>query len=348
MPRLMNQPLRTAPSVALLAVLTSSLAVTGCNKEKSPALSPKAQGNNEVVATYAGKTVTLGQVDNKASSEIFELRQRTLDQMIMEDLIATEAKKKGMTDEQLLKSEITDKVPQPSEEEMRKTFDQLKDQMPPGATFESMKDRIASTMTRPQQQQRAQAYFEELRKSNNVDVKLEPPRKEVAATGPAKGPENAPVTIVEFSDFQCPYCSRATETVSKVMETYPGKVRVVFRMFPLDFHEHAPKAAEAALCANEQGKFWEYHDSLFKNQQNLGVDGLKEQAKTVGLDEAKFDQCLSSNKFAEQVKKDVAAGKEVGVRGTPAFFINGRPLSGAVPFDEFQKAIDSELGTKKG
>jgi protein-disulfide isomerase len=125
-------------------------------------------------------------------------------------------------------------------------------------------------------------------------------------------------------------------------------VRLVFRNFPLEFHENAPKAAEAAMCANEQGKFWEYHDSLFKNQQNLGVDGLKEQAKSVGLDGGKFDQCLTSGKFAEAVKKDQAAGKDLGIKGTPAFFINGRELSGAVPFEDFKKVIDSELAEKKG
>ncbi|MGA9525423.1 MAG: thioredoxin domain-containing protein [Myxococcaceae bacterium] len=346
----MNLPNRPLLSAALLAVITTSLALTGCNKEKSAAVTPKVQGGDQVVATYSGKTITMNDLENKAADQLYEVRQQTLDQMIIEDLVQGEAKKRGMTEEQLLKAEISDKVPPPPEDQMQQFFQQLQaqGQLPPGATFESMKDRLAAAMTRPQQQQRAAAFFEELRKQANVDVKLQPPKKEVAATGPSKGPENAPITIVEFSDFQCPFCSRVIETVDQVMEAYPGKVRLVFRHFPLDFHQDAPKAAEASMCANEQGKFWEYHDALFKNQQNLKEEGLKQQAQAVGLDAAKFEQCLTSGKYAEQVKKDMEAGKQVGVTGTPAFFINGRQLSGAVPFEEFKKVIDSELGTQKG
>ena len=117
----------------------------------------------------------------------------------------------------------------------------------------------------------------------------------------------------------------------------------MFRHFPLEFHKKAPKAAEAALCANEQGKFWEFHDQLFKNQQKLEVDELKEHAKALGLDAAKFDECLDSGKIAAQVKEDTAAGKKVGVTGTPAFFINGVMLSGAQPIEEFKGVIDAEL-----
>ncbi len=345
----MNLPNRPLLSAALLAVVTTSLALTGCNKEKSAAVTPNVQGGDQVVATYAGKTITMADLEKKAADQLYEVRQQTLDQMIIEDLVAAEAKKRNMTEEELLKAEISDKVPPPPDDQLQQFFQQLQaqGQMPPGATFESMKDRLAQAMTRPQQQQRAMAFFEELRKNANVDVKLAAPKKEVAATGPSKGPENAPVTIVEFSDFQCPFCSKVNETVAKVMETYPGKVRLVFRHFPLDFHQDAPKAAEASMCANEQGKFWEYHDQLFKNQQALKVDDLKQHAQAVGLDAAKFDQCLTSNKYADLVKKDMQAGKEVGVSGTPAFFINGRQLSGAVPFEEFQKIIDQELGTQK-
>jgi protein-disulfide isomerase len=187
--------------------------------------------------------------------------------------------------------------------------------------------------------------FEQLRKENQVAIKLSEPRKQVEAKGPARGPDNARVTMVEFSDFQCPFCSRAHDTVEQVMQAYAGKVRLVFRHFPLDIHKNAAKAAEAALCANEQGKFWEYHDMLFKNQQTLEVTQLKDHANAVGLDQAKFASCLDSSKFSKAVQEDMAAGQQVGVSGTPAFFINGVMLSGAMPFDEFKRVIDQELGT---
>ena len=131
------------------------------------------------------------------------------------------------------------------------------------------------------------------------------------------------------------------------MKAYPDKVRLVFRQFPLEFHKQAPKAAEAALCANDQGKFWEMHDTLFANQKELEVPKLKEYAKKVGLDTAKFDKCLDSGEKAATIKADQEAGAKVGVNGTPAFFINGIMISGAQPLDEFKSIIDSELKAKQ-
>ena len=145
--------------------------------------------------------------------------------------------------------------------------------------------------------------------------------------------------------FQCPFCSKARDTVEEVMQAYAGKVRLVFRHYPLPFHQNAPKAAEASMCANEQGKFWELHDLMFKSQDKLEVAQLKEHAAAVGLDAAKFGKCLDSGKMAKAVQEDMAAGTKVGVTGTPAFFVNGVMLSGAQPLDEFKKVIDSELGT---
>jgi protein-disulfide isomerase len=154
------------------------------------------------------------------------------------------------------------------------------------------------------------------------------------------------VTLVEFSDFQCPYCGKAHDTVEQVMQAYAGKVRLVFRQFPLNFHQNAGKAAEAALCANEQGKFWEYHDVLFKNQQTLDIAQLKEHAKSVGLEGGSFGTCLDQGKYKKAVDDDLAAGQKVGVTGTPAFFVNGVQLSGAIPFEEFKRVIDQELASK--
>jgi protein-disulfide isomerase len=328
------------------AFAATSLVLAGCNKERAPAAGASQQGDDAVVATYAGKSLTLKELDQKIGNRIFEVRRDGLEQVVLQDLVEMEAKKKGMTQEQFLKSEIDEKTPPPSEEDMQKFWEQVKPQLPPDATFDQFKDRIAMQLSRPKQQERARQFFNELKQKANVEIKLAapmPPKKEVEATGPAKGPEKAPVTIVEFSDFQCPFCSRAASTVEQVLENYPGKVRVVFRHFPLEFHKQAPKAAEAAICAQDQGKFWEYHDTLFKNQEKLMPDDLKQHAQSIGLDSAKFEECLNSGKHAELVKKDMAAGQKAGVTGTPAFFINGMMISGAQPIDEFKRLIDAEL-----
>jgi len=167
------------------------------------------------------------------------------------------------------------------------------------------------------------------------------------ANAPFTGSAGAPVTIVEFSDFQCPYCGKfVTETMPQINDTYikTGKVKLYFRNFPLSsLHENAEKAAEAALCANEQGKFWQYHDKLFANQTALAVTNLKQYAKDLGLNSQNFDSCLDSGKTAEQVKKDTNDGAAYGVQGTPSFFINGTLIVGAQPFSAFQQAIDAAL-----
>ncbi|MGC9057543.1 MAG: thioredoxin domain-containing protein [Candidatus Micrarchaeia archaeon] len=161
-----------------------------------------------------------------------------------------------------------------------------------------------------------------------------------------KGDPNAPVTIVEFSDFQCPYCTRFyRETYGQINENYikTGKVKLVYRHFPLSFHENSEKAAEAAECAAEQGKFWEMHDKLFENNNALDINSLKKYAVDIGLDSQKFNECLDSGKTAEIVRKDFNDGTAAGVSGTPTFFVNGLSIVGAQPYSVFSNAIEQEL-----
>lgn len=161
------------------------------------------------------------------------------------------------------------------------------------------------------------------------------------------GNANASVTIIEFSDFECPYCGKFfTETLPLIKQNYinTGKVKLVYRDFPLSFHPDSEKAAEAAECAGEQSKYWEMHDKLFENQNALGVDSLKQYAKDIGLDSAQFNACLDSGKMTSEVQKDSADGQSYGVSGTPTFFINGVELVGAQPYSAFDQAIKQALG----
>ncbi|MCX6709153.1 MAG: DsbA family protein [Candidatus Woesearchaeota archaeon] len=160
-----------------------------------------------------------------------------------------------------------------------------------------------------------------------------------------KGEANAPVLIVEFSDYQCPFCSRVEASLKQVEEKYikTGKVKIVYRDYPLGFHDKAQKAAEASECAHDQGKFWEYHDKLFANQNALDIFSLKQYAKDLKLDTAKFDKCLDSGEKAAEVSKDTADANAAGVSGTPIFFINGVALKGAQPYDSFETAIEAAL-----
>lgn len=162
-------------------------------------------------------------------------------------------------------------------------------------------------------------------------------------TDPSLGPADAKVTIIEYSDFECPFCQRAQETIKKVLEEYEGQVRLVFKNYPLSFHKNAIIAAEAGECANEQGKFWEMHDKMFANRLSLEKKYLKKYAKEIGLNEEQFNQCLDSEKYKSAIDKDVVEGNKLGFNGVPAFFINGKLLSGAQPIEEFRKIIDEEL-----
>jgi protein-disulfide isomerase len=178
-----------------------------------------------------------------------------------------------------------------------------------------------------------------------VKVYLTPPIVEISAEGaPFKGPVDAPITIVEFSDFQCSYCKRVLTVLDQVLERYPSKVKLAFRDFPIvNIHPHAHKAAEAAHCAAEQGKFWEFHDLLFEKQDAIPNANFSEHAKALGLEVTPFQACLESQKYKDKVERNYADGVKAGVSGTPAFFINGRLVSGAQPLEAFKAVIDEEL-----
>jgi protein-disulfide isomerase len=167
--------------------------------------------------------------------------------------------------------------------------------------------------------------------------------KIAAADAPAFGAPDAKVTIVEFSDFQCPFCSRAAEVTTKVKEKYGDKVRFVFRQFPLSFHQQAHGAAEAALAANAQGKFWQFHDKVFANQSALERPALEGYAKEIGLDVAKFKKALDDKTFAAAVDADMKLGEEVAVDGTPTMFLNGARIPNPTDFDAISKQIDAAL-----
>jgi len=309
------------------------------------------------VAKYNGGTITTSDLDDyvKSSAQklerehdqrMYELRKAGLDALLAQKLVEAKAKKEGLTPEALLKRDVQDKLPKPSDQEMKALYDQASaagQQLPP---YEQVKPQIATYIQNQRAQDAVRAYYDKLRAEAKAEVLLpayQPPRVAVAAEGPAKGPADAPITIVEFSDFECPFCSKGEEVIQQVLAKYPGKIKLVYRDFPLPFHSHAQKAAEAAHCAGEQGKYWEMHGKLFANQKALDEASLKGYAKEIGVDEAKFGKCLASGEKAKDVEANKKAGEAVGVTGTPAFFVNGMLLNGAQPLDAFTALIDAEL-----
>jgi protein-disulfide isomerase len=306
------------------------------------------------VATVGGRAISRADLEAHVKAKLIEIENERyealrdgLDEMIADELIRQEAKARGMTVEALVQTEIESKVTAPSDAQVQQVYEENKEQLN-NAPLDSVKPRIVEYLKQQQGMERQSAFLQELRRKYKTVVTLQPPVVEVGTGGRPErgGGANAPVTIISFSDYECPFCKRAESTVQQVLSTYGDKIRFVHRDFPLSIHAHALPAAEAANCANAQGKFWPYHDKLFASQ-DLGTEKLQALATEVGLDRAKFDECLAKEQFKPAIDKDIADGGSVGVTGTPAFFINGRALSGAQPFEKFKEVIDEELERAK-
>jgi protein-disulfide isomerase len=334
-----------------------TLLLTACSTSAQPA---KRQVASDVVATVGSTSITLGEVDDKALQQptsnfggmklaqaLYEARRATVEELVANLLIDQEAKSRGVDRSGLIEKEITAKISPVSDVEIAQWY-QTNQNRVQGASLDQVRQPIRQYLTQERMQLARDQFLDTLRAKTPVRVLLEAPRQNVAAAkGAAKGPANAPIEIIEFSDFQCPFCQRANPTVDQVLKTYGDRVRFVYRHFPLGNHPAARPAAEASQCAAEQGKFWEYHDTLFANPSRLADADLKQHAAGLGLDTKQFNACVDTHKYKAQVDADMEAGEEAGVNGTPAFFVNGRMLSGAQPFDAFKRVIDEELELKK-
>jgi protein-disulfide isomerase len=349
-------------SIRTAALATALVAAIACQAPRSaqPGQAAQKQDPKSPVAKISGQTVTAGELDELVKKDLaqleqqyqqqrYELRRQALESLLRRRAFEAKAKQQGVTTEELVNKDVAAKIPEPSDEEIRALYDRAKaggQQLPP---LDQVKPDIARFIKNQKGQGALADYYENLKKEMGIEVLLpayEPPKVAVDATGPSKGPSGAPITIVEFSDYECPFCVRAEPTVKDLLAKYPGKIKLVYRDFPLPMHKSAPKAAEAAHCAEDQGKYWEMHDKLFASGGKLEVGDLKKYARDVGLDGGKFDQCLDSGEKAKLVDMHKKAGEEVGVSGTPAFFINGRQISGAQPIDAFTAIVDQELKGK--
>lgn len=305
-----------------------------------------------VVATFDGTEIKLSELDTeakpaiiKAMLDIDRARTQTLEQLVFDKLVEAEAEAAGIDKDAFLKQEIADKI-EPVTDEVAKAY--FEENPPPGQRdYEAVKPRLIAFLERQAESERTIALRDELQAKHNVEMTLDPFRVDVSADDdPSKGPDDAPVTIVEFADFQCGYCGRSRETTTQIIAAYPEQVRFVYRDFPIDKHPRALFMAQAANCAADQGKYWEYYDLLFDTPRKTSDDDMKAHAASLQLDAAAFATCYDSKKYEEEVNKDLEDGAAVGVSGTPAFFVNGRMVTGAQPFEAFAQIIDDELERK--
>jgi len=337
------------------------LSTCGCPAPASPTSSTKAPAATEapsVVGTWSGGEISNTDLDDSIRTELIKLeagfvtgqheaRSNGLNALIGEKVLEAEVAKRSMADIQaLLKAEVNDKVVAPTDEEIATFYKVMARQMG-GRTLEEVRPAIIGEITRRATAERFEAYMGELRKTYKVNLSLpqpQMPRIPISADDdPFIGPADAPVTIVQFAEFQCPYCGKAKEIIDQVMEKYPNKIKMVHRDFPLSFHDRAIPAAVAANCAGEQGQYWPMYEVLMSNQRALTESDLSGYAIKLGVDMDKWNTCRKDPAQEKEVQADFEDGSRAGVQGTPAFFINGIFLNGAVPLEKFTAIIDAEL-----
>jgi protein-disulfide isomerase len=338
-----------------ILVLAAAVCVLSCSSASS-----QQAGGNEPAARIGDRVVTMKELEDRwrtsnpsdhaeVTQKLYDGRRTALEEMVAESLIAQAAKGSGLSPAAWAEAEISKRVKPLPEAEVVAFYQGNINQMQ-GRSLEVMAPAIRRYLTEQQETSARQALLMELRRGGpDVRVLFEAPRQtlELAATDPSIGSASAPVTLVEFSDFQCPFCQRVAPTLKQVKAKYGDRIRIVWKDFPLtQIHPQAFKAGEAAHCAGDQGKFWEYHDQLFGNQQALQPADLKRYAADMKLDAGKFNDCLDSSKHGERVRDGVAQGTALGVNSTPMIYINGRVLAGAQPYEAFVAVIDEELAKK--
>lgn len=304
-----------------------------------------------VLAVVNDKQITMGNIETSlrplifnVQEQVYALRKQDLELKVNDTLLSQEAQKKGVTTRALLDTEVSAKVPRVTDAQAQAFYDQNKDRI--SGDFAQTKAQIIQYMQEESEQKATLAFAEQLRRASTIQINLSAPESPAFSIAtddqPAKGNPKALVTIVEFTDLECPSCARQHPVLERIVSEFGDRVQLVVRDFPLSQHANARKAAEAAEAAREQGKYWEYVSVLFRNQSALGIDKLKHYATELGLDRTRFDASLDSGKFAEKVQRDVLDGRKLGVNGTPTLYINGRRVSDN-SYESVKSAIEAAL-----
>ncbi len=299
------------------------------------------------VARIGDRTLTLAQLDERVRQELFDertqgqparihdLRSDTLEAWIEELVLRDAAEQSGLSPGEWIASQ----TPAVSDEEIAAFYEENRDRLRQDLTLEQLEAPIRRHLEGEKLAEQLRALID----AADVAILLEAPRLDVAASGPSLGPADAPITIIEFSDFECPFCRQATPVLQELRERYPERLRIVYRHLPLAIHPRARPAAEASMCAHEQGHFWGFHDRIFAAPEALSDADLRGHAEALELSLEAYDACVAGDTQSEVVDADVEAARAAGIASTPAFLINGVLLVGAQPVEAFERVIEREL-----
>jgi protein-disulfide isomerase len=355
-----SNPRKASPWLGLLLVL----ALTGCGRlgldggdadKKSDSGHAAADPDGDRVALVMdGREISVAEVDaylqnafleqllSQSQTEVFEARNKGIQEMIQKRAIEAAAAERGVTPEELF-DEIASQATPPTQEDIQAWYTENASRLR-GAQLEDVSTHIEELLLNERRGQAWRDFMGPRLDALEFEIVLEAPRQELEVTRLVRGPADAPVTIMTFSDYQCPYCIRSEPVLAEVLARYPEQVRLVHRHFPLDsIHPFARPAAEAAMCAEEQDKFWEFHDAIFARAGQLSEDSFAEIGSELGLDRDALNECMEERRYAEFVQNDFDAGRAAGVTGTPAFFVNGVSMRGSRSVEDFSRVIDSEL-----
>jgi protein-disulfide isomerase len=342
-------------SSAQSSAAAASPAQSPAPRSAAPASTPPA--HDDAVAVIDGEPLSRATLDDavapqiaKLDEEAYQIRKQQLDDLINDRLFAAEAKRRGITVDALIAAEVTAKAGEVTEADIQGFIATNRRRLPadPTSLLPQIKDYLGTEKTKT----RREAFANDLRTKAHVQVLLKMPpfyRAPIELAGaPSKGPDSAPVTIVEFSDFHCPYCRGVQSTLDQLLLKYPTQVRLVYKHFPIDsLHPQARRVADASWCAQQQNKFWEFHDAVYASAPDASAAAIAGFAKQAGVDMKAFDACVASGKADPIVQAHIDEGQHYGVSGTPGFFVNGRLLSGAVPLAAFSEIIDEEIAASK-
>lgn len=342
----------------LLALCLAGLAAAaGCYGSRRLAASTAYEADANVLAVVNGRRITAAEVDERVGSQLYGLRQKlyqlrmsALKSMIDDLLIEEAARARGVSQEELRK-ELTSADGEVAQEQVDAVYTAQAGQF---ANIESdaAKQQIRARLEKRARLGQLEKYLTDLRRQGVVEVFLQPPdapRVNVGSEGPAKGSPQAPVVIVEFSDFECPACKKAGGVLRRLVAEYGDRVRVVYRHLPLSIHKQAFAAAQSSVCADRQGRFWEMHDLLFSAASGgLSDDALRGYAAQLGLDARAFDDCMASEESRAAVLKDQQDAHAAGIRSTPTFVVNGKLAQSGMSAAEFKALVDRELQGREG